>query len=551
MPDTLSPAADPLRPALLRLVETTAKPWNVAAAVPVVIPPPGPDEEENKMDGQDSRGAAALLAEIVNDTERPLFYDTTTGTAFIGWDGEAQILDPKNKALFNELLVRSHTLTNKLIGPASIGNLISYLAGLACQKGTPCHPTNCTAGDSTSLWWDGGPGRPAVKITPGQWELTPAPLAMFRRFKHQLPSPEPIRGGDPWLLFRTTNISPAQQLLALVALITDFVHGIPHPLSVYKGQQGGAKTTTAVMVKFVKGLSSIGFVNFPRKEEELPLFFYRYKNVIFDNPSLWSNSVCDMLCVAVSGGAFEKRTLHTDLDATVIQENPVISVTTIGNLHNRGDLWERSITFNLERIPPECRRSEKDTWGEFYENLPSILGGVFDALAAAMAIFPTVKLDNLPRMADFATWGYAVAEALGGRGDEFLSDYVGSGQQQTLASLETNTFAGAIVSLIDAGESLEGTFGEVVEKLREHAKPAEKDNTFPSAKGFRNALDRILPNLDEMGIEVNMTRPGEGRTSRGKGHVVIRKRIAAAPPVDPVSLQELAGLVFGDSGFEQ
>lgn len=545
MNEPAAPVADPVKLRFLHLVETTAQPWHVAA-VPVVIPQPGPEEEEDKIDGQDLRGAAALLADTVNHLEHPLFYDTATGTALIGWNSEAQILDPKNKSLFNALAVRSFELTGKLIGPASIGSLISYLAGLACQKGTPCRPTNRTAGDSTALWWDRGPGQTAVKTTAVQWELTPPPLAMFRRLKHHLPAPEPIRGGDPWLIFRTANISPAQQLLALVALITDFVPGIPHPMKVYKGPQGAAKTTTAVMLKSPLDLSSIGFVNFPRKEEDLPLFYHRYKAPVFDNVSGWPPSVCDTQCVAISGGVMEKRTLHTDLDSTVIQENPVISVTTIGTIHNRPDLWERSITFTLERMPTECRRTEKDTWAEFYENLPSILGGVFDALAAAMAIYPTVKLADLPRMADFATWGYAVAEALGGRGDEFLSDYIGSGQQQTLASLETNTFAGAIVSLIDAGESLDGTFGEVVEKLREHAKPADKDNTFPSAKGFRGALDRILPNLEELGIEVNMTKPGEGRTARGKGHVVIRKRIAAAPPVDPAAVAELAGLVFDD-----
>ena len=37
-----------------------------------------------------------------------------------------------------------------------------------------------------------------------------------------------------------------------------------------------------------------------------------------------------------------------------------------------------------------------------------------------MKIFDSVELERLPRMADFAKWGYAIGEALGGHGNQFL-----------------------------------------------------------------------------------------------------------------------------------
>ena len=57
------------------------------------------------------------------------------------------------------------------------------------------------------------------------------------------------------------------------------------------------------------------------------------------------------------------------------------------------------------------------------ESLPVILGGIFDVLAKALEIIPTVTLPKVPRMAGFAKWGYAIAEALNTAGEEFLINY--------------------------------------------------------------------------------------------------------------------------------
>lgn len=54
---------------------------------------------------------------------------------------------------------------------------------------------------------------------------------------------------------------------------------------------------------------------------------------------------------------------------------------------------------------------------------PEVFGAILDALSKAMAIKPTIQLTRLPRMADFALWGCAIAEALGYTQDEFLEAY--------------------------------------------------------------------------------------------------------------------------------
>jgi hypothetical protein len=47
------------------------------------------------------------------------------------------------------------------------------------------------------------------------------------------------------------------------------------------------------------------------------------------------------------------------------------------------------------------------------ETKPRLLAAAFDILAKALPIKP--QLARVPRMSDFAHWGYAIAEAAGGR----------------------------------------------------------------------------------------------------------------------------------------
>ena len=73
----------------------------------------------------------------------------------------------------------------------------------------------------------------------------------------------------------------------------------------------------------------------------------------------------------------------------------------------------RSILTELLRIADAERKELSEILANFEADKPDILGGIFDTLVIAMTIFPLVKLQNLPRMADFARWGYAIGEALG------------------------------------------------------------------------------------------------------------------------------------------
>ena len=85
------------------------------------------------------------------------------------------------------------------------------------------------------------------------------------------------------------------------------------------------------------------------------------------------------------------------------------------------------------------------------------MGAIFDVLSKAIAIYPAVRLPALPRMADFATWGYAITEAAGGKGEAFLRAY----RKNIAGAVEeavTNDIVGAAVAeFMDGKEEWEGT----------------------------------------------------------------------------------------------
>jgi hypothetical protein len=104
-------------------------------------------------------------------------------------------------------------------------------------------------------------------------------------------------------------------------------------------------------------------------------------------------------------------------------------------------------------------------------------------------------------MADFCKWGYAVAEALGGRGAEFLKAYGGNAAKLGEGLIENNTLMSGLVQMMDTdGVTVKGSFKEIIEKLALIVTPDRTDYSFPTSYTFRKQMERLQPNLEELGI---------------------------------------------------
>ena len=102
---------------------------------------------------------------------------------------------------------------------------------------------------------------------------------------------------------------------------------------------------------------------------------------------------------------------------------------------------------------------------KFYDILPRILGNIFHIISKAMVIYPTVELKKLPRMADFAKWGYAIGEALENRGEEFLMAYSQDKKDRAIETLEANQFTSIILLFMEKTNEWTGTPTQLLNEL--------------------------------------------------------------------------------------
>ena len=86
----------------------------------------------------------------------------------------------------------------------------------------------------------------------------------------------------------------------------------------------------------------------------------------------------------------------------------------------RPDFLDRAVIVEFLDLKPEMRRDEAQFWREFEQARPRILGALLDAATAGLRNLPNVRLDQLPRMADFAIWVNACEESLGMKPGEAL-----------------------------------------------------------------------------------------------------------------------------------
>lgn len=339
-----------------------------------------------------------------------------------------------------------------------------------------------------------------LKITSSGWATVPA-FPLFRRYKHQQAQVEPITGGDPWEVFKFLTIPEEDQLLILVFLISLFIAGIAHPVLAVCGDQGSAKSFLCnILNRFIDPTLTERIIQ-PKNERDLIQTLRQKYVTVLDNISIIEQRVSDILCQVCTGGGVSYRQLYTDEGENIAQFRHVVIINSIRQPIVNADLMDRAIIIKLQRIAPENRRSEQDLWHAFNLAQPRILGGIFDAIVKAMAIYPNVKIDKLPRLADFAKWGYAIAVALGKSGEQFLEDFTRNVKNQNESIAEKNVLCQSILSLMEGQTSHLGAVSEVHKELKMIVADDAKDETFPKLPhNMRGQLDLLRSTLQEHGI---------------------------------------------------
>jgi len=364
-----------------------------------------------------------------------------------------------------------------------------------------------------------------IKITTLGWEITKhSDNVLFTRF-NQKSQVEPDRNYpadifDRYLSSMHMNTSD-HRLLIKVWTVAAFIPDIPHPISIPYGEKGSVKTTYCKFKKRLIDPDKLEILNVPQDKSEFVQQQHHNYLSVYDNIKTVPYWFSDEVCKAITGIGSSKRRLYTDDEDVIYSYKRLLIINGINNILTEPDALDRSLLKEFERIPDEERKEESKVEAEFEEIKSQLLGYIFDTLVKSLQIKRTLELHNLPRMADFAIWGEAIARAMGYKPMEFIQAYYRNIGRQNVEAIESNPLAQAVDRFVDSwykeGEVTfwNGSTKEALEQLNRIAQVHKIDTTnrvWPkAANSLTRRLRPILSNLREgLGINVIISRQTTG-----------------------------------------
>ncbi|MBI3317193.1 MAG: hypothetical protein HYZ85_04240 [Candidatus Omnitrophica bacterium] len=465
----------------------------------------GNDDKKN-TESDEKAGAAKKVMDAAGDL--PFFHDEEgQPCVVIPVNSHWETYRMKNRNVRRWLNRQYYEKYRTLPSSEIINSVLSVLEGKAIFDGL-CHKLSFrVAKQGDAFLYDVGDKQwRVIEITPSGWRFSDHPY-VFQRGSNTAAQVEPVRGGDIRLVLKFLNLpKEGDKLLLLVMIVAALVPGIPHPVLLFIGEHGAAKSTSTKVVRRLVDPAVAELLSLPNKPDDMALLLHKNYCPALDNLDSLQGWQSDILCRAVSGGGIEKRRLYTDDDEVILKFLRFIILNGINPAVTRPDLIDRTTCLTLERIPDENRKQEADFWAEFDQAHPLIFGGMLDTLSSAMRIYPSVKLEKLPRMADFCKWGFAIAEALGGKGNEFFKAYRENISHQNKIAIENHPVASAIKVFFDGKSVWQGRPSDLLtelEKVAAEEKIDMKAKSWPKAAHIlTRRLNAIKTNLMGIGIRI-------------------------------------------------
>jgi DNA primase len=409
----------------------------------------------------------------------------------------------------------------KIVSAEVINGVKSELEADGDYEGQAIELENRIAKDEEAFYYDlTDAEHRVIKVTQDKWTILNHPEPFFKREAHQIPQVDPDPKGDiKEILSLFPKFTYNQKLLYQVFLVYCLVPGVPKVIMYVQGEKGSGKSDFTKVTRQLIDPSVIESLNEPRVEDRVIQQLQHHYVALFDNVNVMHDWFTRLCCTAVTGESDEKRQLFTDDGAIIFKYMRVIIINAINRLGiNFPDFQDRIQLFKMTRIPPTERMEREDFWKRFNEMRERVLGGMFNTLVKAMRIKPTVNLTEKPRMADYAVWGCAIAEALGYTQEQFLKAYSEIMEEANMETIENHPIANAIVEFMKTQRHWKGKASDLLERLDDIALDLHIDTKqriwakSPSALSMR--LNEINSNLLDVGIKLTRDKETGSNASR-------------------------------------
>lgn len=483
-------------------------------------------------DGGKKPSAAVRLVALAR--ERYTFVMSTDGRPYaVAIDGPNLALPLRGKSGVRQRLARLYadTYEGDVASQSALADAMTVLEGLAEDNDpVPVHLRVGSVPDGQVVVDLGSADGRAVAVCAGRWEVVDRSPVLFRRSGAMAPMPVPVRESGGLARFHellNMDESAFHQMVAWMAAA--WLPDIPHPILTCKGEQGTGKSKAAQMVINLIDPSPAPKRSQPRDEKAWSRQAFTSWALCLDNVSNIPRWLSDTLCKAVTGDGVVDRALFTDDDVVVLSFKRVLAMTTIDAGALAGDLAERVLLVDLQLIGDTRRRSEEELDAAYSAARPAVLGALLDLLARVLEVLPSVRLDSMPRMADFARVLAAVDQVTGW---QTLPDYLAASSNVASDALEGDPFGTAVAALVEQAGTWTGTAGQLLEQLQPPGGVRPKDWP-PDPTRAGGQVKRLAPLLRSIGITVDDTQRSRDR-HRSKLLILTRTdapdESASAPP---------------------
>ena len=489
-------------------------------------------EERSKPKGPDEKPPSKLDKEVneLVETVSVLFHTPAAELfAVITPNDTMQTVSVRSTALRNYLASSFYKQKKRAPSRESLAQARYVLEGKAMFEGPETEVyTRIATGSDGAIYIDlGDPKWRAIRVDAAGWNLVSRCPVRFRRAAGMLALPVPERGGSiddlrPFVNVRGVDDHDQDRaghddhdddfVLLVGWIIAAFRPRGPYPALILQGEQGSAKSTGARVCRRLIDPNKAELRSQPREPRDLAISANNAWVIGFDNISKVPNWLSDGLCCLATGGGFATRALFTDSEETIFDAQRPVLLNGIDSVATRGDLLDRSILLTFPRL--KMHREENELWRDFEQVRSKILGALLDAVSTALRLEHETKLTTSVRMADAARWVQAAEVALPWEAGRFVQAYSENRADVNILALETSPVASELRSLVSEIGTLEGTAGEILEKLELRAKDSTKKlKSWPKTpRGLSGVLRRIAPNLRGLGFEVEF--PGRESNRR-------------------------------------
>src|SRR6516162_1659680 len=354
----------------------------------------------------------------------------------------------------------------------------------------------------------------AVEIDATGWRIIDSPPVRFRRAAGMQPLPMPMSGGSVEKLRSFLNVkTDADFVLAVSWLLAAFRDCGPYPVLVLSGEQGSAKSTFSALLRALLDPNTAPLRALPREDRDLFIAANNGHVLAFDNVSGLRDWISDTLCRLATGGGFAVRQLYTDQDEVLFDAARPAILNGIEDIVARPDLADRALFLTLEPIPESRRRPEAELWTAFEVDRPYILGALLDVVVEGLKRLPETRLEELPRMADFALWATACETAMWSAGT-FSSAYSGNRDEAVDGVIDGDPIAAAVRAVMATRTVWTGTASDLLGALAKAVdERVASSKTWPdSPRALSGRLRRAATFLRKAGVEIEFRKEGRART---------------------------------------